>query len=407
MKKLVYTLIFLTTSTFIFYGQEKEKIISQMVEEVSFLASDKLEGRETGSLGEKTAANYIKEKFISYNLSPKGDNDSYYQYFKASVRKNPHSNEIKKKITGINVVGFKNNNAKETIIIGAHYDHIGYGSFGSLYSGEKQVHNGADDNASGVSIMLNLAYSLMLDTNYNYLFIALSGEEHGLYGSSYYAKNPTINLNNVRFMINFDMVGRLNQENILAINGIGTSSHWKKLIQDANNYNFDLKTTESGIGPSDHTSFYLQDIPSIHFFTGQHSDYHKPSDDVEKINFEGMYKIHNYVKEIILNSISITDFDFQKTASNESKSPKFNVTLGVMPDYLFDGIGMRIDGISKGKTAEKYGIQKGDIVLAIGNNEVTDMTSYMQGLSKFNKGDKTTISIKREDSMIKIDIIFQ
>ena len=195
-------------------------------------------------------------------------------------------------------------------------------------------------------------------------------------------------------MINFDMVGRLNQENILAINGIGTSSHWKKLIQDANNYNFDLKTTESGIGPSDHTSFYLQDIPSIHFFTGQHSDYHKPSDDVEKINFEGMYKIHNYVKEIILNSISITDFDFQKTASDESNSPKFNVTLGVMPDYLFDGIGMRIDGISKGKTAEKYGIQKGDIVLAIGNNEVTDMTSYMQGLSKFNKGDKTTISIK-------------
>ena len=120
-----------------------------------------------------------------------------------------------------------------------------------------------------------------------------------------------------------------------------------------------------------------------------------------------MYKIHNYVKEIILNSISITDFDFQ-TASDESNSPKFNVTLGVMPDYLFDGIGMRIDGISKGKTAEKYGIQKGDIVLAIGNNEVTDMTSYMQGLSNVSiVGDKTTISIKREDSMIKIDIIFQ
>ena len=172
-------------------------------------------------------------------------------------------------------------------------------------------------------------------------------------------------------------------------------------------FDFQLKTSESGIGPSDHTSFYLQNIPSIHFFTGQHTDYHKPSDDVEKINFDGMYLIHEYVKKIITLSTEIEKFDFQETKSDSTTTPKFSVTLGVMPDYLFDGKGMRIDGVSKGKTAEKYGSIKGDIVIKIGHIDVIDMNSYMKGLGAFNKGDATTVKIKRDNKLIDIDIIFQ
>ena len=402
---------FISTLLFIFlslslFGQTKEEVINNMINEVTYLASDKLEGRATGTKSEKLAAKYISGKFKKYNLQSKGE-DGFLQYFDAKIKENPHSQRIKKKITGMNVVGYIDNKQEETIIIGAHYDHLGYGSFGSLYDGEKQVHNGADDNASGVSLLINLASSLQEIKDYNYLFIAFSGEEHGLFGSSYYAKNPTIDIKKVRFMINFDMVGRLNKERTLAVNGIGTSSKWKYLLDNSNKYNFKLKTSESGIGPSDHTSFYLQDIPSIHFFTGQHEDYHKPTDDVEKINFEGMYLIHEYVKDIILKSTKIKDFDFKETKSDSTVAPKFTVTLGIMPDYLYDGIGMRIDGISKGKTAEKYGILKGDIVLQMNEHKVPDMMGYMKALSKFKKGDAAVLKLDRNGKTIKKDIIFQ
>jgi len=406
MKKTIISILFIIFSNFILIAQNKQEIINKMIDEVTYLASDALEGRETGTDSEKLAAKYISSKFEEYNLTKRGQ-EGYLQYFEATIKENPHTQSVKRKITGINVVGYIDNKQQQTIIIGAHYDHLGYGYFGSLHDGEKEVHNGADDNASGVSILINLANSLTDIKNYNYLLIAFSGEEHGLFGSSYYAKNPTIDLEKVRFMVNFDMVGRLNKENTLALNGIGTSSKWEDLINDANKFDFKLKTTESGIGPSDHTSFYLQDIPVIHLFTGQHEDYHKPSDDVEKINFNGMYKIHEYVKEIIVKSIEIDDFDFQKTKSDTTTAPRFKVTLGVMPDYLFDGKGMRIDGVSKGKTAEKFGILKGDIVVKIGDIDVNDMMGYMKGLSKFEKGNSTVVKINRQGKIIDIPIIFQ
>ena len=406
MKKTIISILFIIFSNFILIAQNKQEIINKMIDEVTYLASDALEGRETGTDSEKLAAKYISSKFEEYNLTKRGQ-EGYLQYFEATIKENPHTQSVKRKITGINVVGYIDNKQQQTIIIGAHYDHLGYGHFGSLHDGEKEVHNGADDNASGVSILINLANSLTDIKNYNYLLIAFSGEEHGLFGSSYYAKNPTIDLEKVRFMVNFDMVGRLNKENTLALNGIGTSSKWEDLINDANKFDFKLKTTESGIGPSDHTSFYLQDIPVIHLFTGQHEDYHKPSDDVEKINFNGMYKIHEYVKEIIVKSIEIDDFDFQKTKSDTTTAPRFKVTLGVMPDYLFDGKGMRIDGVSKGKTAEKFGILKGDIVVKIGDIDVNDMMGYMKGLSKFEKGNSTVVKINRQGKIIDISIIFQ
>ncbi|MBF25504.1 MAG: peptidase M28 [Flavobacteriales bacterium] len=403
--------IFLLFFLFIFlnsiYSQnEKTSIINQMKIDVSYLASDKLKGRKTGSYGEKKAAKYIRDKFKSNGLIQKGE-DGYFQYFETTLNSNPHYIEKNKKIKGINVIGLLDHQQKETIIIGAHYDHLGWGTYGSLHTGNKEIHNGADDNASGVSILLNLIQQLSSNKNYNYLFIAFSGEEEGLLGSSYYAKNPTISLNNVRFMLNFDMVGRLSDEKTLAINGVGTSVEWKNLINKSNTFNFKLITSDSGIGPSDHTSFYLQNIPAIHFFTGQHEDYHKPSDDIEKINFNGMYLILSYAENIINKSVEIDYFSFQETENDTTQTPKFNVTLGIMPDYLYNGQGLRIDGVSKGKTASIYKIKKGDIVIGFGEFEINNIMDYMKGLSLFNKGDSTIIKIRRNNLKKEIPIVFQ
>ena len=404
MKKILIYL-FLISQITIICGQENIKI-TQIQEDLKFLSSDELEGRFTGTKGERIASEYIIKNFIEFNLQPLGDSNSFIQKFNAKLRKNPHSDLDVKKIIGKNVVGFHNNNAKHTIIIGAHYDHLGYGQVGSLSTLENQIHNGADDNASGVALMINLIPELINYKNYNYLFIAFSGEELGLYGSTYFTKYPTINLDKVRFMLNFDMVGRLNKQRTLLVNGVGTSSKWEKLVDESNIYNFELKTTPSGFGASDHTPFYNRKIPVLHFFTGQHNDYHKPSDDIDKINFEGIYDISLYVLNIIKNSFDINDFDYVETKSNSNETPRFSVTLGIMPDYLSEEQGLRIDGVSKDKLADRVGILSGDIIIRLGDFEITDIMTYMKALSKFKSGDKTKVVVYREDSEYEFEITF-
>ena len=407
MKNLILIYFILISSAF---SQNDRQFIKQIKNDVKFLSSDKLEGRKSGTIGEKKAYSYIIKRFKDLGLLPKGE-DNYKQAFSVSKNKIKYSDLntpifFDSLVYATNVIAYKDNSALKTIVIGAHYDHIGYGVESSLTPDLNIVHNGADDNASGVALLLYLA-EIINNKNYNYLYIAFSGEEEGLWGSSYFTKNPTIDLNTVSCMINLDMVGRLDKKSTLAINGTGTSKEWDSLIDKSNTYSFDLVKSESGLGASDHTSFYLQDIPSIHFFTGQHEDYHKPSDDVEKINFEGMYEVFKYVENIIVSSSEIEEFDFVQTKSDSTTTPRFKVTLGVMPDYMFDGEGMRIDGISKGKTAEKYGFLKGDVVIKMGDLEVVDMMGYMKGLSMYEKGDSTTVKVLRDKSKINIPIIFQ
>ncbi|MCB0841534.1 MAG: M28 family peptidase, partial [Bacteroidetes bacterium] len=213
-----------------------------------------------------------------------------------------------------------------------------------------------------VAVMLMLAEKLKsANKNNNYLFIGFCGEERGLWGSNFFTKEPTLSLEDVNYMINMDMVGRLNEEKKLAINGTGTSPVWKETLEKLTNGRFDLVLSESGVGPSDHTSFYLKDIPVLHFFTGQHEDYHKPSDDVEKINFEGMEMIGNYIFSIISELDDDGELAFTKTKEeDQANTPKFSVTLGVVPDYLFDGQGMRIAGVKEGRTADNAGLLEGD-----------------------------------------------
>lgn len=408
MKAIISILL----TVLMFSCSTSEKTSISLEDDVRILASDSLKGRKTGTPYEQMAANYLASRFSDIGLAPKGIND-YYQTFSFTPSNDPHqevsydSTKTKASITGTNVVGYLDNQAAKTIVIGAHYDHLGMGGEGSLYKEGEAVHNGADDNASGVAVLLKLADSLStVKTNANYLFIAFSGEELGLLGSNYFVKNPTIDLTKVSYMLNMDMVGRLNEERTLAVYGVGTSPIFKQTLFANNTNDLNIVENESGVGPSDHTSFYLTDIPVLHFFTGQHADYHKPGDDSEKLNYQGMRDIASYIFAIITDLDTQEKLAFRKTKNESEEVPRFKVGLGVVPDYLFDGEGMRIDGVSEDKPAQKAGLQKGDIVKKLGDSTVVDMMSYMRALSSFKEGQSTTVIVEREGEQIEAKIDF-
>ncbi|MBV1888067.1 MAG: M28 family peptidase, partial [Urechidicola sp.] len=389
-----------------------EKYDNLIESDVEFLANDLLEGRQTGTEGEKKASEFIAARFKSLDIEPMGT-EGYFQEFTFTPRKDPHSKAsytdtvAKSTITGRNVIGFIDNKSDKTIIIGAHYDHLGYGeNGGSLHTGDKEIHNGADDNASGVAVLLNLADKLRkTNTNNNYLLMAFSGEEMGLLGSNYFVKNGTIDLKSANYMINMDMVGRLKKDSTLAVYGTGTSPIWSQTLHSIN-IDFNLIEDKSGVGPSDHTSFYLNDIPVLHFFTGQHENYHKPTDDIDLLNYDGMYAISNFIFSIISELNDNEKLTFKKTKDAKKDSPRFKVTLGVMPDYMFEGKGMRIDGVTEDKPAHKAGILKGDIVIKMGDVAIDDMMGYMKGLSQFEKGATTKVIVLREGKEVETEVTF-
>lgn len=319
-----------------------------------------------------------------------------------------------KKRTGNNVIGYLDNGASSTVILGAHYDHLGYGEDGNsmVRTTEKQIHNGADDNASGTSVLMELARLLKSSGSKknNYLFIAFSGEELGLNGSKFFTENPSIDLSSVNYMINMDMVGRLNDSSkALTIGGYGTSPVWSQVISSIKDTrNFTIKYDSSGAGPSDHTSFYRKDIPVLFFFTGLHTDYHRPSDDANKINAMGALQITKLISQVIGKTSDKGKLAFTKTREMQmATSARFTVSLGIMPDYTFPGQGVKVDGVSTGKAAEKAGMKIGDVIVGLGEQRIHSMESYMQALSKFKKGDSTVVKFKRGTEELQANIEFK
>lgn len=381
------------------------------------LTDSSLQGRETGSPGEQLASAWLDSQFTALGLQAKGDSGS-----RQTFRYKPHpplqmhgtgdsaqlGMALVSEIVGENVIYALETGSKPFWgIIGAHYDHLGYGDENSLFRGEPTIHYGADDNASGVAGMLELAHRFHEEqAGHPLLFAAFSGEEKGLWGSNKYCESPTIHLDSARYMINFDMVGRLRGDT-LAVYGTGTSPRWMALLEECNIDSLVLVPSQSGVGPSDHTSFYLEDIPVLHFFTGQHPDYHKPTDTPEKINYDGIIKIVDFVERVIRRLNDEQDWMFTATKDqDEDSTPRFNVTLGVIPDYLFDGKGMRIDGVSEGRPAQMAGLQRGDVVLAIDTVEVVDMMSYMGALSLFDEGQTSTVVVSRGSKELTFSVLW-
>ena len=388
-----------------------EAMMSELRMDVEYLASDELEGRETGQPGARLAADFIVERMKEIGLKPMGDDGTWFQHFSVG-QDNPHEVDFKEAsdstINARNVVGYIDHGATQTVVIGAHYDHLGYGdTFGSLHDGPREIHNGADDNASGVAALLQIAEICTKQyTGHNYLVIAFTGEEKGLWGSNYFSKNPTIDLQEVNYMINLDMVGRLNDERKLSINSVGTAPQWMPALERISVDSIEMVTTEGGIGGSDHTSFYLQEIPALHFFSGQHSEYHKPSDDPELINYDGMASVVQYIVALIAELEDDGSLAWQETEQPDQTARDFKVTLGVMPDYLYTDEGMRIDGLRDGRPAANGGLEKGDIVLRMGDVDVKDMQGYMEALNLFEIGQQITVLIKRGDQLIEKQITF-
>lgn len=380
------------------------------------LSSDEFLGRGTGEKGEALAAEYISQYFKKLKLQPWGDEGTYYQNFSFKFRKtsmaNPHGSGEYVPKTGKNVVAYLDNGADYTIIIGAHYDHLGTGLLGSSRDAnpEGKIHNGADDNASGTAGVMELArYYVENDVKEkcNFIFIAFSGEELGLVGSKKFTQFEKFDSSKIQCMVNMDMIGRLNDSTKkILVYGIGTSPVFGAMVEKFKPEAADIKVDSSGTGPTDHTSFYLKDIPVLSFFTGQHQEYHKPEDDEHLINYEGEIMVLKYVANIIDSVATMPKIKFTKTKNKDKGRVSFKVTLGVMPDYTFEGPGLKIDGVTEGKTAAKAGVKTGDIIVAMGDMDIADIRDYMKVLSKHEKGDKIIIKVKRGEELVDLNAVF-
>lgn len=386
--------------------------VANIKKHVEYLASDKLKGRGTSSKGEAQAAAYIAKSFESSGLAPKGTKGYYYPFeFKKSANMHDTSTANAKPRKGKNVVGYLDNGAQYTIVIGAHYDHLGLGHDHNSTDAnpEGKIHNGADDNASGTAGVMELARYFGTNKEkekYNFLFICFSGEELGLYGSKKYCENPTIELANVNYMINMDMIGRLNDTTKkLIIYGVGTAPDWVPMIDNMKS-EFSIKKDSAGVGPSDQTSFYLKNIPVLHFFTGQHPDYHKPTDDADKVNYEGEKKVLDYIIAIVGKTESLPKLKFLETKSSQENTPKFKVTLGIMPDYAYEGKGVHVDGVTNGKPGAIAGLKKGDIITTLNGDPINNMMDYMKALAKCKKGDTVPVKVKRGTEELEMKVTF-
>lgn len=404
--------IALLTVLFPLFAQAQQSTISEknLNKHVYFLASDKLKGRGTGTPEEAKAAKYIAKQFKKAGLRPKGNN-GWEHTFTHKKSSDPHGMmQDGPKLECRNVVGYLDNGAPYTIVIGAHYDHLGLGhDHNSLDANPVgKIHNGADDNASGTAGVIELANYFAnngVKEQHNFLFICFSGEELGLVGSKKFTENPTIDLTTVSFMVNMDMIGRLNGEKRLVIGGVGTSPSFVPAI-DGLQTDIGIKKDSAGIGPSDHTSFYLKNIPVLFAFTGQHSDYHKPSDDADKVNYAGLKEVVGLVQSLVETLDKEPKLTFQATKSKESDTPRFKVTMGIMPDYTFSDPGVKVDGVTDGKPAAKAGVQQGDIILELGEFQTSDMQAYMKALAAHKKGDTVKVKVQRGADTKVLEVTF-
>lgn len=379
---------------------------------VRYLADDALGGRLAGTREERCAGDYIAQRFAALGLKPAGVNNTYFQEFQVASVTNPHAPAG----TGRNVLAVLEGSDPELknqfVIVGAHYDHLGMGAFGSTATDKRPaIHNGADDNASGVAVMLDVARRLSRGPKpaRSIVFMAFSGEESGLLGSAHFANNPTIQLTNARAMLNLDMVGRLGQGPLI-VYGIGTATEWEKLVSDAAaREKVGVTLQPDGYGASDHTSFYLKDIPVLHFFTNVHSDYHNPGDDWEKIDAPGMNKVASIVAALTSHAANReTVLTLQKGVGRRpaAASSGYGAYLGTVPDFSPVKYGVKISGVRDDSPAAQAGLTAGDIIIKFDDKAIADLQGMTDALRTYKPGDKVKITVLRADKEVVLDAVF-
>lgn len=308
--------------------------------------------------------------------------------------------------TGINVAGYIDNQAATTVVIGGHYDHVGYGAQGSRSPGSNAVHYGADDNASGTAGVLEMARHIAnssLDRN-NYLFIAFSAEEKGLIGSRYFTESDAYDMSRVNYMFNLDMIGRLENETLTMI-GTGSSPVWDGLIDTFAPAHFAVRKNPGGRGGSDHTSFYLKEIPVLFFFTGVHDDYHRPEDTPDKINYPGAAEIISFALDLAEELDAGERVPFSTSpAPAAGRTRAAGPSLGLMPDHGFDGEGLRVMSVSGNGPARAAGLLDGDVIVRIDSRQVMEIGSYMEALSGLRPGSRVIVVVVREGEEVSLEV---
>lgn len=380
--------------------------VNPLIAPVRVLADDAYEGRLAGSIGERCAGDYIAARFAALGLEPAGD-DGWFQDVPLASVINPHAAGG----TGRNVLarlpGTDPELADQPVLIGAHYDHLGRGAPGSLAPGDSAIHNGADDNASGVAALLNVAALLAADPPAApVIFMAFTGEEAGLLGSAHWAGRKTSPVETARAMLNMDMVGRL-EGRPLIVYGTGTAAEWERLLDAAGPAaGLQLAYSPGGYGPSDHTSFYTRDIPVLHFFSNTHSDYHKPSDDWQKIDADGLRRVSALVADVARTVAGrrdrLTLVAGVGNPARQATTSGFGAWLGTIPDFAPVERGVRLGGVTPGSPADRAGLETGDILVGLGGSEVADLQGMTDALNRHRPGEAVEVVVLRGGREIRV-----
>lgn len=377
-----------------------------ILDDIRYLADDRLGGRLTGSPGADTAAAYLARRFADVGLQPAPG--GWFQLFTISpdaptARAADVGGSVGRNVIGV-LPGRDPVLRNESIIIGAHYDHLGGGGYGALDAPDStgKVHNGADDNASGAAALIHIAAALAAaPPARTVIFIAFSGEELGLFGSAYYVKHPVYPLANTLAMINLDMVGRLRNQRLI-VYGTATAREFPALLDSLNTpARFDLRSQGDGYGPSDQSSFFAARRPVLHLFTDLHADYHRTTDDWQKINAPGEAEVVDFAARLATalgnrpEPLTFVDQAPPQAHAGVAVTPGYGAYLGTIPDMTDSPGGVQLSGVRAGSPADQAGLRAGDIITRIGTHDVPDLQAMTDALREHKAGDVVEIRIRR------------
>ena len=422
MRSLIFLILFLigcssNSSNFLDFTTPKKTQSETTVEDfklrVGYLASDKLGGRSPGSKGDKLAKEYM------VNLFQKSSSSVDVQDFEVIINRRTQETALTHNVIGV-LPGNDPLLQNEYVIIGGHYDTTANPPKGRKLFFDN-INNGADDNASGTAMVLELfeKYAATKNHKRTLVFILFGGEELGLLGSKFYAENPTVDLEKVQLMVNLDMIGRLDENKNVYVGGVPTANGFSETLKpffdqselNVTSYEHTASGVRSLFSRSDHYNFYRKDIPSLFFFTGIHKDYHTPRDEADLVNYEGLKLISDLAEQVIDNAANRSDrLEFKALPKLEEESERtparMKVSFGVMPDYAYQGSGLKIDAVLDNRPAKNSGMKDGDVIIKIQNMVVDDIYKYMEILSKIEPGSKAQATILRNGEELKIDVQF-